>query len=64
MSSVKREGDEAVIRLPMSEVHALRVALEPCPCKASKSKSTQDIRARLCGALGRIEAKGGQQWRA
>lgn len=46
-SSITREGGEIVIRLPIEEVHGLRVALQPCPCKAAKSNATASIRERL-----------------
>ena len=52
--SVKREGGFAVIRVPLEEVHSLRVALAPCPCKGTKSISTASIRWRLARALGQI----------
>lgn len=55
--SVKREGDEVVIRVPMEDVHSLRVALAPCPCKSTKSTSTAAIRERIAKALGRIGGK-------
>lgn len=53
--SVTKEGDYAVIRLPLSEVHGLRVALEECPCKAPKSDGTKNVRQILKQALGRID---------
>ena len=52
--SVKVEEGMAVIRIPLSEVHGLRVALGPCPCTAPKSTATADVRQRLAVALGRI----------
>lgn len=33
--------------LPHEDVHSLRVALQPCPCKAAKSSKTADTRSRL-----------------
>ena len=39
------------IFLPFEDVHALRIALQPCPCKAAKSNATADTRARLERAL-------------
>lgn len=51
---VKVEEGMAVIRIPLSEVHGLRVALGPCPCTAPKSTATADVRQRLAVALGRI----------
>ena len=53
--SITRDGEYAVIRVPMSEVHSLRVALEPCPCKGAKSTSTAAIRERLAKGLGRLK---------
>lgn len=52
--SVKREGEYAVIRVHLNDVHSLRVALAPCPCKAPKSKGSAGIRWRLAKALGRV----------
>ncbi len=54
-ASVKYEDGFAVIRIPMTEVHGLRVALSPCPCRATKSTETANIRARLDKALARLE---------
>lgn len=51
------EGDEVVIRLPMSDLHGLRVALEECPCKATKSNATRDVRQRISRALGRLTGR-------
>lgn len=51
--SITREGDCLVIRLPLDEVHALRVALQPCACKASKSRATGEVRDRLDKGLAR-----------
>ena len=48
------EGGMAVIRIPLSEIHGLRVALHPCPCKAAKSTATAEIRDRLDKALARL----------
>ncbi len=56
--SITREGDYAVIRVPMREVHGLRVALTPCSCRAAKSNATKTIRERLDIGLARLEAKG------
>lgn len=44
----------AVIRIPLAEVHGLRVALHPCPCKAPKSHVTTEIRDRLDKALAKL----------
>lgn len=58
MSSIKREGDTAVIRIPMSEVHNLRVSLEECPCKAPKSTVGIQRRKALAAGLAKLEARG------
>ena len=55
-ASVRVEGDMAVIRIPLAEVHGLRVALAPCPCRAPKSSGTMTIRQRLAKALGKVKA--------
>lgn len=57
-SSIKREGDHAVIRIPMSEVHNFRCALEECPCKAPKSAVGIERRKALCAGLAKLEARG------
>ncbi|MFC3060033.1 hypothetical protein [Paenirhodobacter populi] len=54
--SIRLEDDFAVIRIPMSEVHAFRVALSPCPCKAAKSFATAGIRERIEQGLAQLEA--------
>jgi hypothetical protein len=59
--SVSVEGDHAVIRVPLSQVHALRVALAPCPCRAPKSNSNAEVRARLARALGTLRAAPGRR---
>lgn len=53
-ASVRVEDGHAVIRIPLAEVHGLRVALAECPCRAPKSVETQGIRQRLATALGRL----------
>lgn len=55
-ASVRVEDGHAVIRIPLAEVHGLRVALAECPCRAPKSVETQGIRQRLATALGRLQA--------
>lgn len=52
--SIREENGYAVIHIPVEEVHGLRVALAPCPCRAPKSTATESIRQRLAKALGRI----------
>lgn len=54
--SIKRDGDMAVIRIPMDRVHEFRIALQPCPCKGAKSHSTAGIRDSIDKGLGRLQA--------
>ena len=54
--SVTVERGMAVIRVPLREVHGLRVALAECPCRAPKATSTATIRQRLDRALARLGA--------
>ena len=53
-AGVRVEHGMAVIRIPLGEVHAFRVALAECPCRATKSTGTASIRTRLAQALGRL----------
>ena len=55
-ASVKVEAGMCVIRLPLTDIHGLRVALAECPCRAAKSIETASIRQRLAKALGRVVA--------
>lgn len=48
------ENGMAVIRLPLADAHGLRVVLAGCPCRATKSLATEDIRTRLDRALARL----------
>lgn len=59
LPSVRIEEGFALIRVPLSEIHGLRVALADCPCRATKSLATQDIRQRLSRALGFLQQKAG-----
>lgn len=61
IASAKVEDGFAVIRIPMPEVHGLIVALSPCPCRAAKSTSTENIRTRLRRALARLQANQGRR---
>lgn len=56
-SSITRENDMAVIRIPLDEIHGLRIALQPCPCKGIKSISTSCIRDRLDKGLAKLQSK-------
>lgn len=53
-ASVRMEDGMCVIRVPLADVHGLRVALAECPCRAAKSIATATIRQRLATALGRL----------
>lgn len=52
--TVRVEGGYAVVRIPLDQVHGMRVALAECPCRATKSFATADIRKSLERALGRL----------
>ena len=53
--SIKRDGDYAVIRIPLEDVHSLRVALRPVKTGETTSNSTQNIRDRLDKGLAKLE---------
>ena len=55
---VNKEDGMAVIRIPMDQVHALRVALEPIAQGVPTSTATKDFRDRLSKALAKLIAKG------
>lgn len=55
--SCKLEGEDVLIRLPKEEAQGLRVAMAPCPCRATKSTATTNIRNRLSKAIGRLLSK-------
>lgn len=57
LPSVRIEEGFAVIRIPLADVHGLRVALAECPCRATKSIDTMNIRQRLARALGRLQVR-------
>lgn len=48
---VTAEDGMVVLRIPKEQVHAVQVALQPCPCKAAKSNGTLDLRERISRAL-------------
>ena len=55
--SVYREGDEAVIRLPIDDVTALQVSCATeCPCRAPKAEDGVARRRWLNRALGGLIA--------
>lgn len=51
-STAIRDGDKIIITVPVEDAQSLRVALQPCPCRASKSASTAGIRERFVRGLG------------
>ncbi|MZR14244.1 hypothetical protein GQE99_14570 [Maritimibacter sp. DP07] len=48
----RAEGDDVIVRIPGDEVQSLRVALQPCPCKGTKSVATAAIREGFVRGLG------------
>lgn len=50
---VRRTKDHVHLRVPVDAIHALRVSLQPCPCRAPKSNSAADVRAEMYQALKR-----------
>lgn len=56
--SVRIDDDgHAIIRIPLDQVHGLRVALAPCPCRAVKSDATTATRRALDKALAQAMGK-------
>jgi hypothetical protein len=53
LGRVTRDGDDVVIRLPVSRAHDLRVALAHCPCGATKATAGQALRDALSLAIGK-----------
>ncbi len=51
-TTARREGDTIVITVPIEEAQSLRVALQPCMCGHTKSKSTAKIRDRFVRGIG------------
>ena len=52
--TIHRDGDFAVIRIPIDQAHRLRVSLQPCGCVAAKSNSGIAVRKALKDALGPV----------
>lgn len=52
-TTAKREGDNVIVTMPIDEVQALRVALQPCQCKHVKSIATAELRSAFVKGLGR-----------
>lgn len=50
-ASARVEGEYAVLRIPLRDLHGYRAALEPCPCRATKSTETSLLRDNLPTAL-------------
>lgn len=51
-----RETGRIMVAIEPNEAHELRCALQPCPCKSPKSRSTAAIRERFVKAIGRAIA--------
>lgn len=57
-NTVKQEGDYAVIRIPMSEIHGLRVVIDRWVCHAClqrMAESSRTILRNLSKALAKLE---------
>lgn len=52
--TISRVGDEVIIRIPISQVQNLRVALQECPCKSNKTSAGIALRRRMVQGLGRV----------
>lgn len=52
MTTARRDGDEITITMHIDEAQSLRVALQPCPCKHTKSNATAAIRDRFVKGIG------------
>lgn len=51
-TTARREGNKIIIETPIEEAQSLRIALQPCPCKHTKSAKTAEIRSRFVKGLG------------
>lgn len=51
---VRDAGDYLMFRVHKDHAHSLRVSLEPCPCKATKSSETTRVRQVIADAIGKI----------
>lgn len=51
-TTARREGDNVIVTIPIKEVIALRIALQPCPCRSTKSNATRETRERFVKGLG------------
>lgn len=52
MRTARREGDKVILEIDMEDAQALRVALQPCTCRNTKSHSTSEIRAAFVRGIG------------
>lgn len=52
-TTARRDGDNIIVTIPIDEVQALRVALQPCQCKHVKSIATAELRTAFVKGLGR-----------
>lgn len=57
LPTIRIENGQALIAVPLDEVHGLRVVLAGCPCRAAKSLATDDLRQRLDRALARFQER-------
>lgn len=55
--TIKKEGNDILVRFPKEDLHGLRVALEECPCRNTKSNATMAIRKRLANGLAQVAGK-------
>lgn len=53
MTTARREGENIIITVPLDQAQSLRVALQPCPCKSTKSNKTDEIRTRFVRGIGK-----------
>lgn len=52
-TTTRREGENIIIiTVPIEEAQCLRVALQPCMCKHTKSAGTAELRARFVKGIG------------
>ena len=56
--SIRRDGDEVIIRLSMADAQTLQVALNPIRQGETTSTSTNNLRTGLATALARVMSKG------
>ena len=54
---MSRRGDHVAIFIPADQIHGLRVLIDSCNCRATRSAATVEIRDRLSRGLAKLEAK-------